>query len=143
MLVLSLTLQQSPQVEQVPFEHVADRARLDCRRAPVRIVVLRDDDDLRVRKGGADAPRRFQPADARHLQIHQHPVVPAKLLSRVSRHRFVAVAAFSNRFGQVGHYCADHLSHLGVVFNDQEFHVHSHFEISFDDARMCAKRRAA
>src|SRR5262249_3107762 len=134
--VLGLHLQHQPQVEQVLLEHVADRARLDCRRAPVRIVVLRDDDDPRVRKGGADAPRRFQPADARHLQIHQHPVVPAELLRRVSHHRCVAVAAASNRFGKVGHYGADHPAHLRAVFDDQELHVLSHFGISLTAASV-------
>lgn len=51
--------QQQPQVEQVPLEHVVAGARLPRRRPPVRIVILRDDDDLRFGKAGAQAPGRF------------------------------------------------------------------------------------
>jgi len=48
------------QFKQVFLEQVAAGSSLRCRRAPVLIVVLRDDDNLRVREGRAQATGRFQ-----------------------------------------------------------------------------------
>ena len=71
-----------------------------------RIGGHRDDDELagqrRGRGGlglaGADAPRRFQPVQARHLNVHEHHVV---LFLFDGLKRLQAVAGYIGRIAQL------------------------------------------
>ena len=86
----ALRFQQPAHLEQVVLQDVSAGASLDRRRSPVRIVVIRHDENARGPVGGNDPAGGFEPAHAGHLQVHQHPV---GALCAVRGHGLVAIRA--------------------------------------------------
>src|SRR4029450_2885049 len=92
------------------------------RRPPVRIVVIRHDEDARGRVGGTEPARGFEPADADHLQVHQHPIgAPCG----VRGNRLVAIRTFVHFVDEARQDGPDQLAKLWTVVNDQNGHFSS------------------
>ena len=111
--------QEANEFEQVLLQHITACACLECRFPQIRLIVIRDNNDLCRWISHGNLPRGGDSIHAPHLDIHQHQI--GSFQSEKSKSSST-IGALANLTGHTSHQIPNHLADTGMVFHDQELH---------------------